>query len=249
MKLKLIALLLFFAAGAFLAGCEPEPDPSNPSTPDNPPEGTVRGVFSVGAAKQVYFASGNLDVGGRKFVDNQWEFGGYFGWGTGNNPGNTSTNVGEYRTFNDWGNYMDGDWRMLSHDEWNYLLLDRADASDKSATSEVNRTRGLVILPDNWTLPSGCTFHPGYNDWGSNVYTETQWQKMESAGAVFLPAAGYRWSTDVAQVGMEGCYWTSTPHVDEGYAYYVYFRYDYMYPSSYNLNFFGWSVRLVKDKK
>ena len=249
MKQKLIALLLFFATGAFLAGCEHEPDPSNPSTPDNPPEGAVKGIFSVGADKQVYFSSGNLAEDGRMFVDDQWEFGGYFGWGTGNNPGNTSVYVGEYLTFNDWGRYMDGGWRTLTHDEWNYLLLDRTDASVKSAMGKVNGIGGLVILPDNWTLPSGCTFNPSYSSWNSNVYTKALWQKMESAGAVFLPAAGYRWNVDVSQAGIEGGYWTSTPCEDEGYAYYVYFREDYLNTGSYNFNYFGRSVRLVKDRE
>ena len=249
MKQKLIALLLFFAAGAFLAGCEHEPDPSNPSTPDNPPEGSVKGIFSVGTDKQVYFSSGNLAEDGRKFVENQWEFGGYFGWGTGNNPGNTSTNVEEYRIFNDWGSYINGGWRTLTQEEWNYLLTERADANSKSASGKVNGIGGLVILPDNWTLPSGCTFNPSISSWNDNVYTEALWRKMESAGAVFLPAAGNRWSTDVSQAGVEGYYWTSTPYADEGYAYYVYFREDYLYTSSYNFSYFGRSVRLVKDRQ
>ena len=249
MKQKLITLLLFFAAGAFFVGCEPDPDPSNSSTSGNPPEGAVKGVFSVGTDKQVYFSSGNLAEGGRKFVDDQWEFGGYFGWGTGNNPGNTSVSVGEYRVFNDWGDYMDGGWRTLSQNEWNYLLTERADASAKSATGKVNGIGGLVILPDNWTLPSGCTFNPGNNGWNGNVYTKDLWQKMESAGAVFLPAAGFRWNVDVSQAGIEGGYWTSSPCEDEGYSYYVYFREDYLYASSYNFSYFGRSVRLVKDRK
>ena len=43
-----------------------------------------------------------------------------------------------------------------------------------------------------------------------NSYTADEWQKMEKAGAVFLPAAGYRFDTGFSGVGYRGIYWSSS---------------------------------------
>ncbi len=105
-------------------------------------------------------------------------------------------------------------WRTLTSAEWVYLLNTRTNASAKHGTGNINGVRGLIILPDNWTLPSGCSFASGfassYRDWTHNSYTLAQWSLMEAAGAVFLPAAGYRWGTSVAIVGYSGKYWSTT---------------------------------------
>ena len=102
-------------------------------------------------------------------------------------------------------------WRTLSGDEWDYLLRVRAGATAKCGTGNINGVGGLIILPDSWTLPSGCTFHSGFGlNWAQNSYTLDQWEQMETAGAVFLPAAGMRSGIIVDDVGIEGFYWSST---------------------------------------
>jgi hypothetical protein len=67
---------------------------------------------------------------------------------------------------------------------------------------------------------------------------------MEANGAVFLPAAGYRYGTSVDDVGSYGYYWSAS--YDDSYgAYSVYFLSGSLYPS-YNLDrILGLSVRLV----
>ncbi len=106
-------------------------------------------------------------------------------------------------------------WRTLTKDEWDYLFHTRTDASVKYGTGNINGVGGLIVLPDSWTLPAGCTFSSGLassdNDWSLNSYTLSQWVEMETAGAVFLPAAGYRKGTTVRWVGNTGFYWSSTP--------------------------------------
>ena len=109
-----------------------------------------------------------------------------------------------------------GMWRNLSKDEWMYVTTNRANASDKLGTGTVNGVGGLILLPDSWTLPAGCTFTPGYSNdqssWDPNHYTVAQWAMMEAAGAVFLPAAGYRAGSkvDVGYIGKSGHYWSTT---------------------------------------
>lgn len=142
-----------------------------------------------------------------------------FGWGTGNNPTLASTTVADYYgKFVDWGgnaiSSTGHQWRTLTYAEWDYLLNTRTDASDKYGIGNINGVGGLIILPDSWAKPSGCSFKAGVslspNDWSHNSYTLAKWAKMEAAGAVFLPAAGEREGTDVRGVGEKGRYWSST---------------------------------------
>ncbi len=96
-------------------------------------------------------------------------------------------------------------WRTLSGSEWDYLLRIRTNANEKWATGTIDGTRGVILLPDSWTLPEGCTFNPGGlmpdANWTNNTYSLSQWATMESAGAVFLPAAGYRGNSSVTEIG------------------------------------------------
>ena len=70
--------------------------------------------------------------------------------------------------------------------EWDYLLTKRPDAWLLRTMGQVNGVQGLVVLPDNWLKRGFDTLH------FSTIYlfTPEQWQVMERAGAVFLPAAG-----------------------------------------------------------
>ena len=197
----------------------------------------IDGVFSISSTKQVYFSRGNLQYQASsrtwRFAENQYDIIGYlnsyisssytgwidlFGWGTGSNPINSSTDYNNYSQFTDWGNNaisnggnQGGLWRTLTKNEWSYLLSDRTNAASLVGKATVNGDTGLVFLPDNWTLPSGCSFTSGTSsDFTANIYTTSQWATMESAGAVFLPAAGYRIGTSVYSVGSYGHYWSST---------------------------------------
>lgn len=182
-----------------------------------------------------------------------------FGWGTGNNPTNVSEDYRDYWTFVDWGvnkisngGNVANAWFTLSYDEWNYLINTRANASSKRGVAEVNGIPGLVLLPDNWTLPTGVEFTFGIaSEQGSeyyktvNTYTASEWTLMEKAGAVFLPAAGYRHSRTMLLVGTGALYWSCTEY-HTNYAYFLIFasneidiKNDLLYP--------GQSVRLVQE--
>ncbi|MBQ8056670.1 MAG: hypothetical protein IJ270_07670 [Paludibacteraceae bacterium] len=138
-----------------------------------------------------------------------------FGWGTGDNPTKVSTNYEDYSIFEDWGdneisnggNVSDA-WFTLSYDEWDYLLNDRPNASSKKGVAMVNGVNGLVLLPDDCNLQIGAN------------YNSSEWKKMEEAGAVFLPAAGYRDFGNngiyVDDCGEIGYYWTYNYDYTEG---------------------------------
>ncbi len=144
-------------------------------------------------------------------------------------------------------------WRTLTRSEWSYLLNSRTNASSKLGTGNINGVGGLIILPDSWTQPSGCPqFNPGLassiNDWTHNNYSLAQWAQMEAAGAVFLPAAGFRDGTNVYNVGNNGYYgyyWSSTPY-DEFNAYDMFFDSDYLNAAAHDSRNYGFSVRPVR---
>ena len=233
-----------------LAGCEKPEDDITPvvvttDSTDTLPLGD--GLFSVSEGNQVRFALGNLtydSVSGYAFAAHQYDYGGYFGWGTGSNPTLTSTNWRDYPSFDDWGSHIDSGWRTLSFDEWNYVTRDRPDASAKRGAATVCGVHGMVLLPDSW---SGGTFHAGFdNGWSTNVYDASLWSDMEAAGAVFLPAAGFRVGMEMNDVGTDGDYWSSTP-IFEDFAYYMFFNNDYLYYYGFYYRYYGQSVRLVQN--
>ena len=183
-----------------------------------------------------------------------------FGWSTSStNFGvSTSKSSSDYSgSFVDWGTNQIGNdapntWRTLSKDEWEYLRYNRTNANDLCGVAQVIGVNGLIFLPDNWTCPAGVTFKSGLQSSNGAEYyaayqtfTAAQWSKLEAAGAVFLPAAGDRYGSNVLSVQYGGAYWSATEYGDGG-AYYLRFGSNAAGMGGYNRNC-GYSVRLVKD--
>ena len=162
----------------------------------------------------------------------------------------------------DWGSipgietWIGSGWRTLTTTEWNYLFTQRANASSLYGQCQITTANGTVtgmlILPDNWMKPSNCTVTPGTGAFDRETYSATAasgapnaWVDMEAAGAVFLPAAGYRYGASVYGVGSTGYCWSSSVCSEYG-AYYVYFYSGLLDPRSYNSRYHGFSVRLVR---
>ena len=183
-----------------------------------------------------------------------------FGWSTRRNKFgvSTSTDFSDYYVpFVDWGrnkigNDVPNTWRTLSSTEWDYLLNTRANASSLIGIACVNNVNGLILLPDNWTCPSDVTFKSGFHSsYGVDYYaayqtfTAGQWSKLESAGAVFLPASGNRYGSNISLVRYSGRYWSASAARDK-FVYSPGFDSDAVIMFS-NFCCYGQSVRLVKD--
>lgn len=183
-----------------------------------------------------------------------------FGWSTSatNFGVNTATDSDDYSgSFVDWGTNTIGNdapntWRTLTNKEWEYLLNTRTNANSLKGVAQVDGVNGLIFLPDNWTCPAGVIFKSGFHSEQSveaygqyQAFSAEQWSKLEAAGAVFLPALGYRLGSDVYYVQLYGHYWSATEYSSLD-AYCLYFRSDKARMDDYGrLN--GLSVRLVKD--
>ncbi len=197
-----------------------------------------------------------------------------FGWGTSGwnsgavcyQPWSTSATYSDYypggQYYNhltgtyanaDWGVYnsiqnggnQSSVWRSLTIDEWDYLIYNRIDANNKKSLATVNNVQGAVYLPDNWVLPQGCSFNPSSQDYSVNIYSASQWQLMQAAGAIFLPAAGKRGGNSVVHIGERGYYWTSS-YYDVDNASQAGMS-TYGLHTGYGSRSLGHSVRLVQD--
>lgn len=170
--------------------------------------------------------------------------------------------------FADWGIYnaigfdAPGTWRTLTRDEWDYLVNRRAatsiDGIDSARYAEatVCGVKGLILFPDQFSRPASIApianinqnnFDISFND---NIYTAEEWTALEKAGAVFLPAAGFRGGTWLSTVGEGGSYWASTCNTARQ-AYALLFI-DGLVNASAECTYekdrgYGRSVRLVRD--
>ena len=183
-----------------------------------------------------------------------------FGWSTSStNFGvSTSTSSSDYSgSFVDWGTNQIGNdapntWRTLSSEEWNYLLNSRTNASSLKGIAQVNGVNGLILLPDNWICPASVNFKSGLHSEPSveaygqyQTFTAEQWSKLESVGAVFLPAAGLRDGSNVGQVQLIGCYSSTTATYGGRKSCLSILAHEVC--TTHNPGYFGLSVRLVKD--
>ena len=170
-------------------------------------------------------------------------------WNTGMTSADYGPAAGNIAPANDWGANIGTGWCVPSKDEWVYLLTGRDTDSDVFyAKARVNSVNGLIIVPDDWqtsyhTLNSTNTSDAAFT---SNEISESDWNtKLAAKGAVFLPAAGFRYGTGVNNVGFYGYYWSSTAN-GSGYAYILrFFDSDVSSGNSGSRNF-GYCVRLVR---
>lgn len=234
------------------------------------PDGAINGKFSVSSTKKVYFSKGNLRYASSKwsFFDNQYDYytsysadaWDHFGWSTSATTYgmSTSSSNGDYSgDFVDWGATMGAGWRTLTSDEWAYLLKTRSASTvngtenGRYAKAKVNDVGGVILFPDTYTHPAGVEAPTGVNatdeyGWEGNSYTAADWTKMESAGCVFLPAAGCRYGSEMIGLGSYGYYGSATPDGAD-YAYRVKFNSGSLEPANSINRCLGCSVRLVQE--
>ena len=137
---------------------------------------------------------------------------------------------GIYNTISNGGSRQ---WRTLTAEELNYLLMERNTPSGiRFVKAIVAGVRGLVLLPDDWSASTYYLKSVNSNlDYAANKITAGDWMDvLEPAGAVFLPAAGdryqtasgestvYYWNDDYYTSGCFGHYWTTTQGVGVDYA-------------------------------
>ena len=216
---------------------------------DNVTDGTISSDAQYGYSKEGTALADKIDV---------------FGWSANNTtaPWGLSTSTDNYDysgDFVDWGkNFGDG-WRTLTDDEWGYLLNTRTNAEKLKGTARINLiedgtqyVNGLILLPDNWTEIDGITFKSGFPSEESvaayaahQTFLISEWQMLEAAGAVFLPAVGTRNGVNVNTVQSINSYWSASPNGETGANCLYFASSEAVVATSRRCN--GLAVRLVQD--
>lgn len=144
-------------------------------------------------------------------------------------------------------------WRTLTDAEWNYLIT-KSGCCGYATIGNVYH--GVVLIPDDpsdpWSIPSGLSFNSSKSSYNDNEYSLSDWDKMEMAGAIFLPAAGIRASNVTSQYNSEGYYWStsnsgSSENAHKTKAYCLKFTGNSINTAQEEFRSRGFSVRLVMN--
>ena len=185
-----------------------------------------------------------------------WDSESGYGYGPGDGTNYTYDLTGTYANA-DWGVYnainnggnVPNQWRTLTTYEWRYVFNTRSTPSGiRYAKGNVCGKNGVILLPDDWNTSIYALIYTNKSNapYSTNVITLADWEKMETYGAVFMPAAGYRELASVNNVGSTGLYWTASCSSSLN-AYRVEFTNSFYSSGSSYRRFLGYSVRLVQD--
>ena len=156
---------------------------------------------------------------------------------------------GVHNAISNGGNTENSGWRTLTHEEWAYLFNTRGGEDQiRYAKACVNGINGVILLPDDWSTSYYSLYSTNINtaNFISNTISADNWATLEQHGAVFLPAAGYRYGASVYSVGYYGYYWSASCYSSNG-AWDVSFYDSHLYAGYVNSRYFGQSVRLVRS--
>lgn len=163
---------------------------------------------------------------------------------------------GVYNPISNGGNQA-GRWRVLTSDEWNYVFNERNASmvngvvKARYARAKVAGVRGVILFPDSYMHPYGIAQPVAINEtnntgWDSNNYSASAFSLMQTAGAVFLPAAGFRSGIHVYNADFCGYYWSSSHFNGDVYdACFMKFFDNELNACSHMQRDYGLSVRLV----
>ena len=173
--------------------------------------------FSVSSSRQVSFATGNLQycavTGEYRMAASQYT-----------TLCGTDDTIWTDRFEQDTVRHMGNEWRLLSNAEARYMMEVRLCSAvggvenARYARAKVVDVHGLLLFPDLFVWPDSVALPVGVNNngisntlgWDDNVYSLADWQRLEAAGVVFLPAANSYLYNMVEHADGRACYWTST---------------------------------------
>ena len=207
-------------------------------------EDAQNGKFTIDSkGNMVQFAPGNLQYipssDTWQFAASQTEIVGKDAAYVSANPGYTGV-IDLFAWDTDYSNGIGEGWRMLTQEEWEYLLREEEIGYGPSFAGQatVGTQHGLMLLPDGWNEFGELKFSASPNNWTTNNYTTANWSELEKSGVVFLPC------TDNM-----GSYWSSSFPNDESKAYSTYFSETGMAADYPAIRSCSYAVRLVRDIK
>lgn len=184
--------------------------------------------FSVAPNRSVIFSLGNLQYHSKKnvyrFAKNQYDI-------LEKTQSQNSTgwcDLFDWKASNEFvlNNEDPMNWRVLTKNEWEYLLFERESANKLLGFAKVGSVFGVVVLPDTYSEQSngftsffdvaltpsqmGYVWEEMIDEY--NIYTRQQWVDMERLGAIFLPVSA-NVLTQKGQENSNKCYYWSSDYV------------------------------------
>ena len=178
------------------------------------------------------------------------EYGGYYQWAGTKDVSDTKINLDMYNCPYHSGSSWNKGWTKYNTDP-SYGTVDNKtvlEAIDDAAS---------VALGGKWRMPTAEEWqelrNPDNCSWTLTTIDGVNGYKVQSKKSgytdnwIFLPAAGYRNSNDLYDVGSFGNYWSSSLKSDRpGDAYNMWFYLSSFY-RTHNYRFYGYSVRPVSE--
>ncbi len=229
--------------------------------------------FATNQYDYVGYADGSTLINGNGTLSSTNHFVDLFCWSTDATYYgiHNSKENGTYNgSFKDWGTNAISNggskaniWYTPSQDEWTYLMSTRSTTTTNMPTGTNSSTArytkatvaseaGLILFPDNYAHPndasvtvSSAAYNNNNSGFGTFTVNAENWAKMEAAGAVFLPTAGWRSGTNEGGGAEDrGRYWLATSKGDDS-AYSIFFGTASGTAANDYYRRFGRSVRLV----
>ncbi len=154
----------------------------------NYPNNSIHGAFSVSSTKKVCFARANVTRYG-SLLDYQYSVrsSSY----NGNDVTDGYIDLAEYdasqiiKSSSDLGE----SWRLLSKEEWTYLIDERKNSDKKFYVRISDRGGwGMLLAPDDWVVPDDFGYEPWNAETGGVYYIPyEEFLSFEEMGFVFLP--------------------------------------------------------------
>ncbi|GEM_PF-2954917 len=162
--------------------------------------------------------------------------------------------------------YPPNTYRTLKQEELVCLLKTRESGATVGGTNNARYSLVKLLMADGTTTRAGLLIYPDGFTWDANTmgavpnvnsstvatvpYTLAQFAAMESAGVIFLPAAGFcYYGHGYDFVNSNGYYWAAGVLSDNSLgAHSLYFNMGLMQADYNSYRYYGHAVRLVKDK-
>ena len=206
--------------------------PDDPIKPVDPTNGHE--YVDLGLPSGTKWATMNVGA------DSPEDYGDYFAWGE-----------TESKSTYNWSTYK---WCEGSYDTQTKYCTDSCYGTvDNKTTLDLSDDAAYVNWGSSWRMPTNAEQdelrNPSYTTWTWTTQNGVKGYKVTSkinSNSIFLPAAGYRDSSDLYLAGSSGIYWsgsldTSSSH----YACNLYFYSDYASSSYSGRRDYGLSVRPV----
>ena len=164
-------------------------------------------------------------------------YGDYFAWGE-----------TKSKSYYDWSTYK---WCNGSFDTMTkYCTSSSYGTVDNKTTLDLSDDAAYVNWGSSWRMPTEAEQDElsKYTTWTPTTQNGVEGYKVTSninGNSIFLPAAGYRSSSDLIYAGSRGYYWSSSLSTSRSYTAYSWYFYSYTDNGNYDLRNYGHSVRPV----